>query len=164
MNESLTFNELVNMGEFLLNNHTFENGLSLISNHLTSYTGADRCSIFIYEEEHNELWTILSTGIEKIHISSEKGIVGYIFRTKESIIENNVHQNSYFLNDIDMQSGYHTKNIIACPIYAANKKIIGVLELLNKVDGFTEKDLDFINIFANYLGSLIELAPFYLKN
>jgi len=37
------------------------------------------------------------------------------------------------------------------------------LELLNKPNGFNEYDLDFLNIFANYLGSLIELAPFYIQ-
>ncbi len=158
-----TFQGLINMGHSLLKNDQFEDGLSHISYHLIEVTGAERCSIFIYEEKSAELWTILATGIGKIHVPSDKGIVGYVFRTEDSVIENNVTENSHFLNDIDKQSGYKTLNIIACPIYNSRKKLIGVLELLNKPDGFEEDDLNFLNIYAGYVGSIIELAPFYLR-
>ncbi len=163
MNNNTSFQELISMGHRLLSNNQFEAGLSFISSHLTDMLGAERCSIFIYDEKSNELWTILSTGIEKIHVPTEKGIVGYVFRTKDSVIENNVTKNIYFLSDIDKHSGYKTLNIIACPIFDSKRKLIGVLELLNKKNGFTESDLNFLNIFANYLGSIIELAPFYLE-
>jgi len=161
MNEDHTFQELISMGLELLANHQFKEGLSLISNHLTAATGAERCSIFIYEKKRDELWTILATGIEKIHVPSDKGIVGYVFRTEESVIENTLTNNIYFLNDIDKASGYKTLNIIACPIYNSKKELIGVLELLNKPHGFDEDDLDFLNVFAGYVGSVIELAPLY---
>jgi len=162
MNENNTFQGLINIGHHLLTGNQFEDGLSLISDHLTTVTGAERCSIFIYEKKTNELWTILAMGIKKLQISVEKGIVGYVFRTKDSVIENNMENNPFFLSDIDKQSGYTTRNIIACPIYNSKKELIGVLELLNKQNGFNEYDLDFLNVFANYLGSLIELAPFYI--
>lgn len=164
MDDNNNFQDLINIGHHLLSNDQFQNGLSLISKHLTEVTYAERCSIFIYQESSDELWTILSTGIEKIHITSDKGIVGYVFRTEESVIENNVSKNIYFLNDIDKRSGYKTLNIIACPIYNSKKKLMGVLELLNKPNGFDEQDLDFLNIFANYIGSIIELSPYYLKD
>ena len=167
MYENNTFQGFINIGHRLLSNdqfEEFEKGLSLISAHLTDVTGAERCSIFIYEKKSDELWTILSTGIEKIHVPTEKGIVGYVFRTEDSIIENNVSKNTYFLNEIDKQSGYKTLNIIACPIYNSKKELIGVLELLNKEDGFDEEDLEFLNIFAHYIGSIIELSPYYLRN
>ena len=163
MNGNNTFQGLINIGHSLLKNEQFEDGLSIISDHLIDVTGAERCSIFIYEKKSAELWTILATGIGKIHVPSDKGIVGYVFRTKDSVIENNVTKNSYFLSDIDKYSGYKTLNIIACPIYNSKKELIGVLELLNKPNGFDEDDLNFLNIYANYIGSIIELAPFYLR-
>lgn len=163
MNKTHTFQEVVKLGHTLLNNKNFESGLNLISDHLSDMTGAERCSIFIYEKEQDELWTILSTGIAKIHVPSDKGIVGYVFRTKDSIIENNVSANINFLSDVDRHSGYKTINIIACPIYNSKQTLIGVLELLNKPNGFTEDDLDFLNVYAGYIGSILELAPFYLQ-
>ncbi len=163
MHNNNTFKELIMTGHTLLLNGQFEEGLSLISNHLTDKIGAERCSVFLHNKQTNELWTILATGIEKIHVPTEKGIVGYVFRTKESVIENSVNENVYFLSDIDKESGYITRNIIACPIRNSKKEVIGVLELLNKATLFDEYDLDFLNIFANYLGTLIELAPYYLN-
>ncbi len=163
MNENNTFQELINIGHSLLLINQFEDGLSLVSDHLTDFTGAERCSIFIYEKKSDELWTILSTGIEKIHVPSDKGIVGYVFRTENSVVENNVTKNTYFLSDIDKESGYTTHNIIACPIYNSKKELIGVLELLNKQNGFNEDDLEFLNVFSAYLGGIIELAPFYFR-
>lgn len=163
MDTKHTFKELVKMGHTVLGNNQFKNGLNVISDYLTDITGAERCSIFIYDDSKDELWTILATGIGKIHVPSEKGIVGYVFRTEDSIIENNVANNIHFLSDIDKHSGYITVNIIACPIYNTKKKLIGVLELLNKPGGFSEHNLDYLNIYAGYIGSLIELAPFYFQ-
>ena len=163
MQDDKSFQELINIGHQMLVSNEFEEGLSLISDHLIYVTGAERCSIFIYDDKRDELWTLLATGIGRINVPIDKGIVGYVFRTKNSTIENNVAKNIYFLNEIDRQSGYTTLNIIACPIYNSKRKIIGVLELLNKENGFNEKDLDFLNSFASYIGSIIELAPFYVQ-
>ncbi len=164
MNRTHTFQDLISQGHTVLRNKQFSEGLDLIADHLTDMTGAERCSIFIYEKEKDELWTILSTGIAKIKVPSEKGIVGYVFRTQDSIIENNVSNNIHFLSDIDTYSGYKTINIIACPIYNSKKELLGVLELLNKPIGFTEHDLNFLNAYAGYIGSILELAPFYIQN
>ncbi len=167
MNKNNSFKQLIDIGHRLLSKdqlEQFEKGLTLVSDHLTDVTGAERCSIFIYEKKSDELWTIFATGIEMIHVPTEKGIVGYVFRTEDSIIENNVTNNTYFLNEVDKQSGYKTLNIIACPIYNSKNELIGVLELLNKLNGFDEADLEFLNIFAHYIGSIIELAPFYIAN
>jgi len=163
MYNETNFHGLINVGESLFTTHQFKTTLNLISNHLTTVTGAERCSIFIYNKIDDELLTIMSTGIEKIQVSTEKGIVGYVFRTQDSIIENNVVSNPYFLGDIDKESGYSTRNIAACPIFNSEKKIIGVLELLNKLDGFDESELLYLNTFSNYISSVLELAPFYLN-
>jgi len=154
---------LIKIGHALLLDGNFEKALDLVSYHLTDKIGAERCSIFLHNKKSNELWTILATGIEKIHVPTEKGIVGYVFRTQESVIENNVHKNVHFLSEIDRESGFNTRNIIACPIYDSQHNVIGVLELLNKSTLFDENDLNFLNIFAHYLGTVIELAPFYLN-
>jgi GAF domain-containing protein len=164
MNESSTFLDLIKTGHELLHDGKFENALSLMTDHINLKIGAERSSIFLHNKHTNELWTILSTGIEKIHVPTEKGIVGYVFRTKESVIENNVNKNVYFLSEIDKTSGYVTRNIVACPIFNSKREVIGVLELLNKSTLFDEKDLDFVNIFAHYIGTLIELAPYYLED
>jgi len=120
-----------------------------------------RCSIFIYNKDNDTLWTALATGIEAIEIPSDEGIVGYVFNTQESVIENNVERNPHFLKKVDEESGYKTVNMLVCPIYNSRKELIGVLQLINKLDGFQEDDLQFLTLFTNFISSFIELEPYY---
>ena len=163
MREESTYKGLIDFGHKLLVTSNLEEGLPLISEYLIKITGAMRCSIFVYNEEDDSLWTVLSTGIEKIHISSDQGIVGHVFKTKEPIIENNVENNPHFFKFIDKESGYKTINMLACPIYNSRDELIGVLQLINKLDGFSEADLQFLNLFTNFISSFIELEPYYLR-
>ena len=68
MHKHNTFLELITIGHKLLLDEQFDKGLTLLSDHLSAMIGAQRCSIFIYDKKFNELWTILSTGIQKINV------------------------------------------------------------------------------------------------
>jgi len=161
MGESNTYQELIDFGNKLLITSNLEEGLPLISDYLRNITGAMRCSIFIHNKDNDTLWTVLATGIERIEISTDQGIVGHVFHTEEAVIENNVENNPYFLRDVDKESGYKTINMITCPIYNSRKELIGVLQLINKPDGFRESDLQFLTLFTNFISSFIELEPYY---
>ena len=66
-----------------------------------------------------------------------------------------------FLQDIDNKTGYVTNNLMTSPIYNSEKEIIGVLELLNKENGFDEKDVKYMKFFSRSLSDFIELANIY---
>jgi len=161
MEKGNTYKELIDFGHKLLRTSNLEEGLPLISEYLRNITNAMRCSIFIHNKENDTLWTVLATGIETIEIPLDKGIVGHVFSTHESVIENNVENNPYFLKEIDKESGYKTMNMLTCPIYNSKKELIGVLQLINKLDGFHEDDLQFLTLFTNFISSFIELEPYY---
>jgi len=161
MEEGNTYKELIDFGHKLLKTSNLEEGLPLISEYLKSITHAMRCSIFIYNKEKKSLWTVLATGIETIEIPSDQGIVGYVFHTEEPVIENDVERNPHFLKKVDKESGYKTVNMLVCPIYNSRKELIGVLQLINKLDGFREDDLQFLTLFTNFISSFIELEPYY---
>ncbi len=164
MGKGNTYQELIDFGHKLLVTSNLEEGLPLISDYLRRITAAMRCSIFIYNPEKDSLWTVLATGIEKIDIPTNQGIVGHVFQTQEAVIENDVENNPYFLKHIDKKSGYKTVNTLVCPIYNARKDLIGVLQLINKLEGFREDDLQFLKLFTNFISSFIELEPFYPRN
>lgn len=158
MSQDNTYSELAAFGKALLDNTELDAGLSIISDYLKKLTGAVRCSIFVYDEENHTLWTILSTGMEKIVIPADKGIVGHIFMTSKEVIENDVSKNPYFLKEVDKDSGYKTVNMMGCPIYGSKRNIIGVVQLINKLDGFSDKDMQFIKVVLRFIGSFIEVA------
>ena len=66
-----------------------------------------------------------------------------------------------FLTTIDEQSGFVTKNIVSVPIFDSSKKVIGVLQVLNKEGGFDTNDVKFIKFFVHYISTYLELASIY---
>ena len=154
-----TYKKLANFGKDLLNCAKLEEGLPLIAKYTTDIIGAKRCSIFIYNNKKDILWTTIADGMEKIIVGSEDGIVGQSLMRKEIIIENDARSNPHFLAEIDEESGFRTKNLICAPIISSSNEVIGVLELLNKPLGFTVEDERFMKLFTTFISGFIELAP-----
>ncbi|GMH77138.1 hypothetical protein TrLO_g11910, partial [Triparma laevis f. longispina] len=62
-----------------------------------------------------------------------------------------------FNQDYDKKSGYHTKTILALPITNSERKIVGVLQLINKASGpFSEADEQLLEGFLSIVGNIIE--------
>ncbi|GAB1604547.1 cGMP-specific 3',5'-cyclic phosphodiesterase-like [Argonauta hians] len=75
-----------------------------------------------------------------IHISYNKGILGYVAKNKLPLIVNDVNYDIRFLNTIDKKTDFQTKNIICIPILDKYQNLLGVAELLNKGKDFCDKD------------------------
>lgn len=153
--------KLTQFGQELLTKKSLVEGLPFISKYAKKIIGAERCSLFVYNVDNNTLWTTLADGIDKIVIPAEKGIVGETFMSGEPIIVFDTALDPLFHSDIDEKSGYVTKNLITAPIFNSERKVIGVLQLLNKKEGFDEKDVKFMTFFAHYVSGFIELAILY---
>jgi hypothetical protein len=72
---------------------------------------------------------------------AHQGIAGSILQTQRSELINNVYGDPRFYKGIDAETGFQTRNMIAVPL-TAGAKPVGVLEVLNKVDGepFTKEE------------------------
>lgn len=86
MKYTKTYSKLADFGRELLNKKSLTEGIPLISKYAKDVIGSQRCSIFIYDEERNKLWTTLSDGMEEIVVPYDQGIVGYTLKTKKPII------------------------------------------------------------------------------
>jgi len=87
--------------------------------------------------------------------------VGHTFRTGEPTIVFDAKLDPLFHSEIDDKSGYVTKNLITAPIFNSERSVIGVLELLNKEEGFDEDDIKFMRFFSHYISGFLELATLY---
>jgi GAF domain-containing protein len=161
MKKTNTYAKLADFGRKLLQKTSIVDGLPIISQYAKEVTQAQRCSIFINDLVNNELWTTLADGVEKIVVPSNSGIVGHTIEIRKPIIVNKPYENPHFLSDIDKKTGYHTKNLIAAPIFNAQREIIGVLELLNKEEDFNNEDIKFMIFFAHYISGFLELINLY---
>ncbi len=162
MQNKTTYSKLADFGRKLLGQSSLVDGLPLISKYAKEVMNAQRCSIFIYNQGSGALWTTLADGVEKITVPSDSGIVGYTISQRKPLVVNDPYSHPNFLPDVDLATGYKTENLITAPIFSSKREIIGILELLNKEDGFTNEDMKFMIFFAHYVSGFLELANRYL--
>jgi len=153
------FDKIAEFGQKLMALQNIEESLQLISDEAKEIVNAQRCSIFIVDEEDKMLWTKLSDGIGRIVVSLNSGIVGDTYLKKEPQIVNEPYKDERFLASIDKKSGYITKNMITVPIYNSKREVMGIIQLLNKtMSDFNRKDLETLTFFANFVSGSLELA------
>lgn len=121
---------------------------------------ADRCSVFLYDKEKNELWSKVALGIEEseeIRFSADKGFAGYAVKTGETIRIKDAYNDSRFNKEIDKHTGYRTYNLLCMPMRNIKFEIIGAFQVLNKKDGdFTDADEDILLAIGTNAGIAIE--------
>ena len=153
------FNQIAEFGKELMALSDMDNVLDLISVEAKRLVNADRCSIFIVDNEDQMLWTKLSDGIGRIVIGLDSGIVGDTYGKKAPQIVNDPYEDSRFLAHIDKKSGYETKNMLTVPIFNSKQEVMGVIQLLNKSRfDFNDEDLETLTFFANYVSGSLELV------
>jgi len=154
-----TFNEIANFGKKLTALNSMENILELISEEAKRLSNAERCSIFMVDNQDHVLWTKINNGIGRIVVGLDSGIVGDTYTKKEGQIVNDPYEDSRFLPAIDKKSGFITKNMITVPIFNSKREIMGVIQLLNKSRfDFDEKDLEILTFLANYVSGSLEIV------
>ncbi len=161
MISSISYSALAEFGQSLLKRPTLSEGLPMISEYAKKVSGAERCSIFIYNPKIEMLWTTLADGVEKITVHKDDGIVGHTLKEGKPILVNNPYEDDRFFHPIDHKTGFVTENIASIPIFDSNRRIIGVFQLLNKLGGFTAEDAKFMIFFAHYISGYLELAMLF---
>ncbi len=120
---------------------------------------ADRCSVFLYDKETNELWSRVALGIEseEIRFPADKGFAGHVFKTGETIRIKDTYNDKRFNKEIDKHTGYKTYNLLCMPIRNIKLETIGVFQVLNKKNGnFTPSDEDILLAIGTNAGIAIE--------
>ncbi len=120
---------------------------------------ADRCSVFLYDKDKNELWSKVALGMEseEIRFSADKGFAGYVVKTGETIRIKDAYKDNRFNKEIDKHTGYKTYNLLCMPMRNIKFEIIGVFQVLNKKDGdFTNADEDILLAIGTNAGIAIE--------
>jgi signal transduction histidine kinase len=122
---------------------------------------ADRCSIFLYDANTDELWSTVAMGMagQVIRIPSSIGFAGYCFQTGETVNLEDAYTDERFNKEVDSKTGYHTRSVLCMPLYTRADLRLGVIELLNKREGiFSKEDETFLRTFGNNASVFIEMA------
>ncbi len=151
---------LLRLGKAISKDKDIDRLLPTIGELTRDILGADRCSIFIHDRLHNELWTKVAHGMEEvIRIPDNKGIAGFAFLSNEIQIVVDAYNDFRFNQEVDKKTNYQTKTILAVPLMGNSGEVLGVFQALNKNDGiFTNVDAELLELIANYVSAGFENA------
>jgi two-component system NtrC family sensor kinase len=89
------------------------------------------------------------------------GIVGYVVRSGKTKLVNNVERDPHFSAEVDEESGLTARAILCVPL-AIHDRIIGAVEVINKLDNeFNERDLELLQAVAASVAVAMENASLY---
>ncbi|XP_016852763.1 cAMP and cAMP-inhibited cGMP 3',5'-cyclic phosphodiesterase 10A isoform X5 [Anolis carolinensis] len=135
---------------------------------------ADRCALFQVDEKNNELYSdLFDIGEEQegkpvfkktkeIRFSIEKGIAGQVARTGEVLNIPDAYADPRFNREVDLYTGYTTRNILCMPIVSRGS-VIGVVQMVNKLSGsaFSKTDENNFKMFAVFCALALHCANMY---
>ena len=127
-------------------------------------TTAERGTLFLVDEETDEIWSMIAHGMEKeeIRLPRGRGIAGHVALTGEIVNIPDAYADDRFDPEIDKRTGFRTRNILTLPIHNKAGKIIATLQLLNKAEGsFTEDDTDVLLTLSGQMAMSLENAQLH---
>ncbi|NER37121.1 MAG: GAF domain-containing protein [Oscillatoria sp. SIO1A7] len=183
-------NQTLTMLDSLLDAQGFDAILDEMLRSITLKTGellgADRTTIFLLDDEKNELWSIVAKGDGEgsleIRIPADKGIAGEVATEKKVI---NIPFD-FFDDPRSAQSkktykktGYRTYTMLCLPLVDDNGGLVAVVQLMNKLKkthepedplsdridtkGFTEEDERVFEEFAPSVRMILESSRSFRK-
>ena len=155
---------LVNIGQAVAAEKNIDLLIKTIAEETKTALNADRCTIFMYDKENNELYSKVATGLDtkELRIPADKGLAGHVVQTGETINIKDAYNDKRFNPNVDKKTGYRTKTILCMPIKNFNQEIIGVFQVLNKFDEyFTPDDEDLLIAIASSAGISLENAQLF---
>ncbi len=138
--------------------------LKVIAEETKNAMQADRCTVFIYDKEKDELWSKVALGMDsqEIRFPATKGLAGYVVKTGETLNIADAYNDLRFNKDVDLKTGYKTKTILCMPIKNNNQEIIGAFQVLNKANGtFTKNDEDLLVAIGGSASIALENAQLF---
>ncbi len=137
--------------------------ISIILQIATRQTGAERGTVFLVDRERKEIWSLVGLGLEQqvIRLPAERGIAGWVAREGSAVRLENAYDDPRFEPDIDRKLGFKTRQLLCLPIRNEAGAIIGVLQLLNKAEGFTDEDEAFLDALSAHVALALEKAQLH---
>ncbi len=151
---------LLNITKNLSAEINLEKLLIKIMEEVRKILNADRCTVFLYDENTNELWSKVAIGLDdEIRFQADKGIAGHVWKTGEVVNIPDAYKDTRFNPEIDKKTGYKTKSILTMPLLNLYNDVIGVFQVLNKKSGsFTRHNENLLSAISVIAASAIENA------
>ncbi|MDX9723575.1 MAG: GAF domain-containing protein [Myxococcota bacterium] len=138
--------------------------LALIVDKTTYLMRAERSTVFLLDEDKQELWSTVAQGskLREIRLRVGEGIAGWVAKTGKSLNIKDAYRDDRFNQSIDAITGFQTHSCLCQPIRNRERRILGVLQVLNKrEDYFTIEDENLLSMIASQAGVAIENSTLF---
>lgn len=120
---------------------------------------AERATIYLVDRERNELRArVAQKAFTDIRLPLGSGLAGHVATTGETINVLDAYDDVRFHREVDMRTGFRTRNALVVPVWGADgATIVGVIQVLNKRNGsFERHDQMLLERVAEHVGSALE--------
>ncbi len=158
-NQLRRYRKAFHVGQIITSEMNKDILFEVIINQANEAMESERSTVFLYDEENNELWSLVAVGMKKreIRIPSDYGVAGWVFQHRSPVIVNDAYSDPRFYAEVDKKSGFKTRNILCIPLINWRGKCIGALQALNKISGdFTVDDKELLFSISNYVTISLE--------
>ncbi len=157
---------LIQVFQSLANFNNLEDLLKFVIGSVTRLIDAERSSLFLVDDQNNELYSTIAegTGGQEIRFPVGTGIAGSVAQKKATILIPDAYSDPRFNPAFDVKSGFKTRNILCMPMQNIEGKVIGVIQVLNKcVGGFLPSDELLLSSFCTHAAVCIESTLLFCK-
>ena len=121
---------------------------------------ADRVSIFLFDRESCELWSVVSQETQTMCLDARLGIAGHAAMTGEVVNVTDAYEHPLFYKEVDLETGYRTRTLLALPLKNSRSEVIAVGEAVNKQNGvFTTEDAEAMQALLTPFAKTLEGIP-----
>jgi HD-GYP domain-containing protein (c-di-GMP phosphodiesterase class II) len=152
--------------------------LTLIMDHARDLLGVEATSVWELDEQRGLLVLHVATGahreqLKEITVPVGQGIIGHVVATGETVLVEDVSQDTRHYSQIDELSGFVTRSILCVPLLAprivlgpdrgdVEPRIIGGAQALNKRDAqFGPEDVELFEMFASQAATALQISRLY---
>ncbi|UCH77784.1 MAG: GAF domain-containing protein [Candidatus Coatesbacteria bacterium] len=133
--------------------------MALIARRTSEALGVERSSVWLHDRKAHEVWTIVAEGeLREIRMPDSEGIAGWVVRTGETAVVNDVSGDPRWNPAVDKRTGFVTRNMLSVPMDNPQGDRAGVFQCINKTAG------EFDNDDVVFLQAIASQAAIYVQN
>ncbi|MCZ2128330.1 MAG: GAF domain-containing sensor histidine kinase [Anaerolineales bacterium] len=155
-----TLSHILNIVQHLNSEADLESCLRLILSAAAELTDSEIASLLKYDEVAQDLYFKYVPWFHREAIDAERvplegSVAGWAFLNAQPLIVNDAEKDSRHYKRIDHMSDFTTRSILAAPLFLRGKPV-GVLEIFNKADDYTEADVTLAETLAGLAATAID--------
>jgi signal transduction histidine kinase len=140
--------------------------LALVVTRVSEVVDAERSTLYLLDEEKNELWSKVVQGeqLVEIRLRMGEGLAGWVARTGRSVNIKDAYLDQRFDPVWDKRTGFRTRSIMCVPMKNHHGRTLGVIQALNRREGyFTAEDESLLSALAAQVAVCVENSKLFLS-